>query len=98
MKMNRAEHKKVAESLYKRLEIAVAALEKAQATGNQTTEEKAELRIKALEDKLAALKAPGDKEDKDVCSECGGNLSFVEEGVVYCPACKQYYEFTEEEE
>lgn len=96
--VSREEHKKIASGLYKRLDIAVAALEKAQAAGNQTTEEKAELRIKTLEDKLAALKPPEEhNEDKDVCGECGGDLSFIEDGVVYCPACKQYYEMDTEE-
>lgn len=38
------------------------------------------------------------KEDEDVCEECGGDLEFVEEGIVYCPKCKQYYEYEEEEE
>jgi len=37
------------------------------------------------------------KEDEEVCPECGGDLLFVEEGVVYCQKCKKYYENEEEE-
>ena len=30
--------------------------------------------------------------DEDVCPECGSDLLFVEDGIVFCSKCKQYYE------
>jgi ribosomal protein L37AE/L43A len=38
------------------------------------------------------------KTDEEVCPECGGDLLFVEEGIVFCPKCEQYFEIGEEEE
>jgi uncharacterized Zn finger protein (UPF0148 family) len=38
------------------------------------------------------------KEDEDVCPECGNDLLFVEEGIVMCPKCNEYFEIGEEEE
>ena len=35
--------------------------------------------------------------DEDVCPECGSDLLFVEDGIVFCSKCKQYYELKEEE-
>ena len=32
------------------------------------------------------------KEDEDVCPVCGGDLLFVEDNIVYCSKCKEYYE------
>ena len=32
------------------------------------------------------------KEDEEVCPECGGDLLFVEDGIVYCSVCKEYFE------
>ena len=38
-------------------------------------------------------KDPAPKEDdEDVCPKCGGDLLFVEDGIVFCPKCKAYYE------
>lgn len=38
------------------------------------------------------------KVDEEVCPECGGDLLFVEEGVVHCPKCDQYFEVEVEKE
>ena len=32
------------------------------------------------------------KADEDVCPECGGDLVFVDQGIVFCPKCNEYYE------
>ena len=88
-KITKAEHKKVAEALYKKLEVAVTALE------NATTvrgEDKAEARIKTLEDKIAELTKKPEEKDELVCPECGGDVLEVEEGVYYCEDCKEYFE------
>ena len=93
----KAEHKKVAEMLYKRLELAITALENATTI---TGEDKAEARLKAIEDKIAALPeaAKGKQEEKEeeedelICNECGGDLFEVEKGVFYCEDCKLYFE------
>ena len=42
------------------------------------------------EDKKAAAKKP--PVDEEVCPECGGDLLFVEDGIVFCPVCKEYFE------
>ena len=42
------------------------------------------------EDKKAAAKKA--KVDEEVCPECGGDLLFVEDGIVFCPVCKEYFE------
>lgn len=58
-----------------------------------------QLEIMALKE-LAAGKGKekkGKKEDEDVCPTCGGDLEYIEEGIVYCPVCKEYYEIEEEE-
>ena len=61
--------------------------------------------IETLEDRLAAIekwkkttsedldkdKHKG-KADEEVCPNCGGDLLFVEDGIVYCPKCKDYFE------
>lgn len=52
-----------------------------------------EKRIKGIKDKKPPKET---KEDEEVCPECGGDLLFVEEGVVFCPKCKKYYEEEEE--
>jgi len=31
--------------------------------------------------------------DEEVCPICGGDLLFVEDGIVYCQKCKQYFEY-----
>ena len=58
--------------------------------------------ITDMQKEIALLKAAQDKKkekkDEIVCDECGGDLDYVEEGIVYCPVCKQYYEYEEEEE
>ena len=59
-----------------------------------TTIEEMQAEIVAL--KEAANKKPDKKEDV-VCPGCGGDLEYVEEGVVYCSHCKQYYDVEEEE-
>lgn len=38
------------------------------------------------------------KEDEDVCKNCGGDLQFVEDNIVYCPKCKEYFEYVPGEE
>lgn len=90
-KTTKAQHKKVAEELYKKLELAVTALERATTI---TAEDKAEARIKALEDKIAAQSKPKEKEEEDelVCPECGGDVFEIEEGVYYCEECKKHFE------
>ena len=56
--------------------------------------------ITDMQAEIAALKEAGKPKKKEdvVCDECGGDLDYVEEGVVYCPVCKVYYEYTEDEE
>ena len=56
--------------------------------------------IEDLQKEIALLKdamKPKQKEDEEVCEQCGGDLEFVEEGIVYCPKCKEYYEVEEDE-
>ena len=55
-------------------------------------------RIGKLEDwrKKGESKGKKQKEDEDVCLTCGGDLQFVEDGIVYCPKCKEYFELGEE--
>ena len=56
--------------------------------------------IKEIMDRLGKVekfmkgtkKDKGSKADEDVCPECGGDLVFVEQGVVFCPKCNEYYE------
>lgn len=36
------------------------------------------------------------KEDEEVCPNCGSDLLFVEENTVYCPKCKEYFEKDDE--
>lgn len=38
------------------------------------------------------------KPDEEVCPVCGGDLLWVEEGIVFCRKCNQYFENTEEPE
>jgi rRNA maturation endonuclease Nob1 len=63
--------------------------------------------IDALKNRIDALekwqkgKAGNKKkelEDEDVCPVCGSDLLFIEEGIVYCKKCDQYYEPGEEED
>ena len=62
-------------------------------------------RLSDVEEHLKKLaKPPASKKggkkpevDEDVCPECGGNLLFVEEGIVFCPKCVEYYEMGDEE-
>lgn len=54
-------------------------------------------RLHNLEEDLKGVKKvpPKKKEtkaDEEVCPECGGDLLFVEEGIVLCPKCNVYYE------
>lgn len=43
-------------------------------------------------------KPEGKKEaDEEVCPVCGGDLLFVEEGIVFCSKCDQYFEYGEED-
>jgi uncharacterized protein with PIN domain len=62
------------------------------------------VRLDSIEEHLKKLvKAPGNKKgkkpevDEEVCPECGGDLLFVEEGIVYCNKCSEYYEIADEE-
>jgi len=50
--------------------------------------------VKGTKKKPAGKK--GNKPDEEVCPECGGDLLWVEDGVVYCSKCKEYYEAEEE--
>lgn len=91
-KTTKAEHKKIAADLYKKLEVAVAALDRATTI---TAEDKAEARIKALEDKIAEQGKPKKKEEEEdelVCPECGGDVYEVEDGAYFCEECKKYFE------
>jgi ribosomal protein L37AE/L43A len=57
--------------------------------------------IANMQAEIVALKeAQGKKKEKkdDVCPDCGGDLEYVEEGVVYCSHCDQYYDVEEGEE
>lgn len=63
-------------------------------------------RLDSLEEWRAEKKKPEDKKkpgakkedvDEEVCPVCGGNLQFVEVGIVFCPKCNQYFEFEEED-
>jgi uncharacterized protein with PIN domain len=58
--------------------------------------------IEDMQKEILALKEAKDKKkeekDEDVCPECGGDLEYVEEGVVLCPKCKVYYEVEEDGE
>lgn len=38
------------------------------------------------------------KEDEEVCPNCGGDLQFVEDGIVFCPKCDEYFEQEGEED
>ena len=56
-------------------------------------------RLVDVEEHLKILKKPAQKKDgkktdvdEDVCPECGGDLLFVEDGIVFCPKCSEYYE------
>lgn len=57
--------------------------------------------IADMQAEILALKEAGKskekKEEDVVCEECGGDLEYVEDGVVYCEHCKQYYDVEEEE-
>jgi uncharacterized protein with PIN domain len=62
-------------------------------------------RLDDIEEHLKKLvKAPGKKKgkksevDEEVCPVCGGDLLFVEEGIVFCNKCSEYYETADEEE
>jgi uncharacterized protein with PIN domain len=59
-------------------------------------------RLHNLEEDFKGIKKPPAKKkktevDEDVCPTCGGDLLFVEEGIVLCPACNKYFEEGEEE-
>jgi ribosomal protein L37AE/L43A len=47
-----------------------------------------------------AKKKEGKKEkaDEEVCPICGNDLLWVEEGIVFCKKCNEYYEQIEEKE
>jgi hypothetical protein len=54
-------------------------------------------RLHNLEEGFKGIKKPPGKKmkpkmDEDVCPICAGDLLFVEEGIVYCPICKEYFE------
>jgi uncharacterized protein with PIN domain len=58
-------------------------------------------RLHNLEENIKGIKKPAPKKkkeevDEDVCPTCGGDLLFVEDGIVYCPTCKEYFEEGEE--
>ena len=38
-----------------------------------------------------------EKEDEEVCPNCGGDLLAVEDGIVYCSKCKEYFEEEKED-
>ena len=57
--------------------------------------------IEALKERLDDLekwrkgtsgKKKESKEDEDVCPICGGDLLFVEDNIVFCSKCKEYFE------
>jgi len=54
-------------------------------------------RLKVLEDwRKEGTKKKGKKtapEDEEVCPQCGGDLLFVEDGVVFCKKCNEYFEY-----
>ena len=53
-------------------------------------------RIDILEKWRKGDKKKEDKpEDEDVCPVCGGNLDEIDEEIVYCSKCKQYYDLEE---
>lgn len=55
--------------------------------------------ISAMQAEIAALKEaakPKEKDDDMVCPDCGSDLLVVEDNVVYCEKCKEYYELEEE--
>ena len=59
-------------------------------------------RVDNMEEHLKKLvktpkKDKGSKADEDVRPECGGDLVFVEEGIVFCPKCSEYYETGDQE-
>jgi len=90
--ISKEKHRKIAADLYGRLDKAVQALEKATTSA---AEDKAEDRIAKLEAKIAELAEDITSKDEDVCPVCKGDLRYVEEGIVYCPACEEYYEWEE---
>ena len=49
-----------------------------------------------IKEKQGKGKKKKSTEDEDVCPKCGGDLVFVEDGIVYCPKCKDFYEEEEE--
>jgi ribosomal protein L37AE/L43A len=55
--------------------------------------------IEDMQAEIAALKEAGKPNEKDedetVCPTCGNDLTFVEDGVVYCDKCKEYFEYEE---
>jgi uncharacterized protein with PIN domain len=58
-------------------------------------------RLHDLEESIKGIKKSPAKKDKpkvdeDVCPICGGDLLFVEEGIVFCSACDKYFEEGEE--
>ena len=58
-------------------------------------EEKLKTIVKAPKKKSTNTKKP--EVDEEVCPECGGDLLFVEDGIVYCRKCSEYYELKEED-
>lgn len=57
-------------------------------------------RLHIIEESIKGVKkSPAKKKevDEDVCPVCGGDLLFVEQGIVFCPVCKEYFEEGAEE-
>jgi predicted amidophosphoribosyltransferase len=55
--------------------------------------------ISDMQAEIAALKEaakPKAKEDDTVCPGCGADLLVVEDGILYCEKCEEYYEPEEE--
>ena len=58
-------------------------------------------RLEALEnwrkEKVKRKEKKTPAEDEEVCPQCGGDLLFVEDGIVFCKKCNEYFEMKVEE-
>lgn len=59
--------------------------------------ERAQSRLDKLIDEADALRSKSkegkaQKEDEDVCPLCGSDLLELEDGMLYCESCEEYYE------